>query len=312
MSMGWPADLTWYVLFRDWGSFVGGIAATLAAIAAMAAAVGTFRTVRQMKTQMEASYRPEIAIPRVRVKGEAESSAFPLPLNWNTPPLETPSGTVISYPIGPHSMRFILQLHNIGLGAATGVKVDWCFPVVDMVDKVNTLAQRALVPVFFEFKNDILSFHSDIWPTKLMCNWIGNARSEYIDYITPANESLYYSGGATLPIPMPFILLSSSYLYFSMSLKEEDRVYDFDIPPLRALITYHDISGQSRQTCFDISLHTSLVTTEPSQGIAPQSQKMIKFEGYIEARKIDSVTVHHAQQFFVGTVAAMKYLMNRL
>jgi hypothetical protein len=31
MSMGWPVDLTWYRLFTDWGSIIGGVFALAAA-----------------------------------------------------------------------------------------------------------------------------------------------------------------------------------------------------------------------------------------------------------------------------------------
>jgi len=35
--MGWPADLTWYKLLTDWGSFIGGGAALIAGVLAFIA-----------------------------------------------------------------------------------------------------------------------------------------------------------------------------------------------------------------------------------------------------------------------------------
>lgn len=56
--MGWPVDLTWYKVFQDQGSFVGGVFALIAGLAAYIGAVRAARMqVKAMRQQMASAQR---------------------------------------------------------------------------------------------------------------------------------------------------------------------------------------------------------------------------------------------------------------
>jgi hypothetical protein len=247
----------------------------LAALAAMVTAVGTLLTVRQMQRQMEASYRPELTFPRTWVRAEVESPQCPLPIRWVPPQDPSSAVTVVSPP-----QKSYLQLYNVGLGAATNVRGEWNLPVVEMIQEINAMAQRALTPVYYKYERDSVSLHSDIWPI-IHLNWsIGSvSRNFVIDYILPEKQPtyFYFGGGATLEIPLPFIYLVSSCLYFRVM--QKDATSSLETPPLNMKISYHDISGRKHEGEFNLRLHVMGLTP-------PQENTSMAFDGYIEAEKV--------------------------
>jgi hypothetical protein len=64
--MGWPADLTWYKLFTDWGSLIGGIFALIAAGLLYHISRRQFNLAR---AEFISSHRPRIIIRNITTRG---------------------------------------------------------------------------------------------------------------------------------------------------------------------------------------------------------------------------------------------------
>jgi UPF0716 family protein affecting phage T7 exclusion len=275
-----------------------GIASSLAvlltAVAAIFTAVGTFRTVRQMQRQMEASYRPELTFSGVAVKGEAGSPQCPLPTHWTIPlfaATEVSSAVSAAVTFLPQSQwtQPNINLYNVGLGAATSVTILWDLPIAKMVTQINALAQQTLTPVYYKYEKDLLSLESEIWGKKTLI-WSSSIRTTSIDYILPESQRgghyLYYVGGMPIMIPPVFTDLVSAYLYFSIMKKESDT--QFESPVLSAVISYNDISGFRYQDVFKVKCDITLVTH-------PQQDRPMTFEGSLQSEKVGVIK---APRFF--------------
>ncbi len=217
------------------------IIALSASVGAFLAAIATFLTVRQMIQQREASYRPELVISRTFFEGSKDPIAKgELPTHWVTKPVA--NGESDSWPV------FSVPLVNLGLGAAKSLAVRWSFPIEEMIEKVNDLAQRTLTPAYFDLKDGAMSIKSEslgngtsIWR---------NQQQDSFDYVLPVAVSNAF---CQLRLPLVFIQLSAAYLY--LSAKDKDRKSIPDILPLRAHLEYLDIGDKQHSADFDISIH---------------------------------------------------------
>jgi hypothetical protein len=238
-------------------NLVGSVASLLTALAACVAAIGTFVTVWQMRKQMEASYRPELTFGQVWLEAKAGNQVWPIPSYWIAraePPQEHREK---GQPLGPLPPKFGVRLYNVGLAAATNIRVAWNFPVEDLADEVNKLAQRALVPAYFDAKRGRLSFASEIWKTHFTVMW-GNERTQSLDYLLP--ESVAHSQPPPLiEIPTTITVLISSWLYF-WSLGKGDQ--DWSIPEARLEIDYRDIAGIERHGAFEFEFTPIVVGSD--------------------------------------------------
>jgi hypothetical protein len=257
---------------------LSNVGALLAAVAAMFTAVGTFLTVRQIRRQMEASYRPELTFARVFLTAEPDSPGCPLPTHWTEQPRYPATGTWAGTTTGatittltPVPGWFFTNLYNVGLGAATSINVVWNFALEDMIAEINRLAQRTLTPAFYEYKNGALSLESQTWPPTTIF-W-ENEKTASLDYLMP--ESTHHAAAA-LKIPMTYIHLFSTYLYL-LFLQKDTRV-TMQPFPLQIKISYGDISGRRHQVSFSLRIHF----------ISARAQKDLPrtFEAYIDAEKL--------------------------
>jgi hypothetical protein len=66
LDMGWPADLSWYNLLRDWGSLVGGGFALIAGILAYLSGCVQANAVRQQNTYLKRADRQRQARERLQ------------------------------------------------------------------------------------------------------------------------------------------------------------------------------------------------------------------------------------------------------
>ena len=212
------------------------IIALVASIGACLSAVAAFFTIRQVSKQTENSYRPELAISRTMFKSIPYStSAGSIPDRWVKKEEESPNIR------GP----FTIPLHNVGLGAARDLKVQWSFPIEEATSKINELAQKSLTPIFYEYKNGQLFYKSDeidngasLWK---------NQQEETIDFVLPASASKALTD---LKVPHAFIKVVSALVHFNS--KSEDFESLDGIPNLIANICYFDIGGKKYETKFTI------------------------------------------------------------
>jgi hypothetical protein len=232
-------------------AIVGDVASFTAAMAAMAAAWGTFLTVKQVQRQTVASYRPELAFAAVLFTGRSEKE--PIPYYWITGrSVEEADQEDIATDHRKRNDAYYhpsINLYNIGLGAAARIQLAWRFPIEGFVDEINKLAQRALVPAFFEYKPEVLQFKSDIWPNSQHISIWKNQKTRDIDYLLPESTQ---KSETLVEIPAAITDLVSAYLYFSVIQKRDDGNIEIHIPPLHASITYRDIGGNHYDASFDL------------------------------------------------------------
>lgn len=226
-----------------------GLFTAVGAFAAFASAFATFRTVREIAKQREASYRPELVIPRTLIKGNG-SVKRSLPDNWVS--ASESSNQFTSAP------WFAIPLHNIGLGAARNIIVNWSFPLNEMVKEVNTLAHRSSTQALFVADSGALSIKWEGQGDRVVMNRLPNV----IDYVLPA---AIQKEPVMLPLSLAYIELSSALVFFA-----KDHI--LDIPALDATVEYLDIGGQRYRAAFEIKLHIEVLFCSDGS-----------FFGYLEA-----------------------------
>ncbi|HUO55283.1 MAG TPA: hypothetical protein VMU18_11110, partial [Rhodoblastus sp.] len=108
--------------------------AVSAACGTALSAIATLLTVRQIAMQRQASYRPEIVLERKTFRlSRSEDQKDGPPDLWTTTCGETKESPKRS---------FQLDLINIGLGSAKSIKIFWSFDIKNMINEINTLAQK--------------------------------------------------------------------------------------------------------------------------------------------------------------------------
>jgi hypothetical protein len=229
---------------------VSGFASLSAAVAAMFAARGTFATVRQVQRQTEASYRPELTFSRVEVKGTASGEGWPIPSSWTANTLES-SDRKDHKELS--TFRFGMRLYNVGLAAATNIRVEWKYPIKDFTEKVNVAAQRRLIAAFYEFSSGQLSFKSELWGVKEFTISWDNEDNQSIDYLLPESVPTT-SPQPVIWIPMTITQLVSAYIYFTTA---GEGKAEWDVPHLDVKISYRDIAGVEHLTSFKLRFRVS-------------------------------------------------------
>ena len=203
-----------------------------ASIGACLSAIAAFFAVHLSSKHSKASYKPELVIARTRFKSIANGG---IPCEWiNESAIEDEDS---------HNMMFSVPLRNVGLGAAKEVVINWSFSIEELVSKVNILAQKSLIPAYFEYGNEILSLesesgggHTSIWK---------NQQNQTVDFVLPAPvDQVPYK----LALPLAYTQLVSALIYFAA---KSDSLESFpDIPPLKASLSYFDIGGSKHENKF--------------------------------------------------------------
>jgi hypothetical protein len=208
-----------------------------------------------MQKQTASTYRPEITFAGVNFTACSHDSSGPIPSFWSRGPKIAENQISLE---DDHSFPSpTVSIYNIGLGAATNIQVRWNFPIERIADETNKLAQRALVPAYFEYKSDSLKFQSEAWRQIQYYSIWHNQRESEIDYILP--ESTQRSE-VEVEIPDAVTKLISSYIYFNAIQKRDTPTWELDIPPLEATISYSDISGEKRTQRFDLNFRVTYIS----------------------------------------------------
>jgi hypothetical protein len=248
---------------------ISSLTAAFTALAAIMTAVATFLTVRQIKKQTEASYRPELAFLQTPVISYPATDG--IPSIWLTSEAQDSDAPTMEY----HA-TFEIRLYNIGLGAAKDVAYSWEFPVRDMVEDVNTNAQHALEPAYYKYANGMLSLESSKFRQSTII-WETERKQTVIGYVLPTELN---RDGVAIRMPMTFIDLVSSQTYFAWAAaqKGEQKVIFDQIPPLTMELTYHDIAGGTYNMTFKLQLKIGMIRSSVPG-------KFGMFHGYIIAER---------------------------
>lgn len=244
------------------------IIALLASLGACFSAVATFWTVREIKKQREASYRPELALSRTLVectKDPLVAGAIPNFWTIQSGAMST-SWAGEDGKIESQSRAFSLPLRNIGLGTAKTVSVLWSFPFKNVTKQVNELAQKTLSSAYLTLENDVLSFDSEDLGNRISV-W-RNQKQETLDYVLPA---AVHHELVMLMLPDAYITIVSSLIYFGFKY-EDEKSHSPEIPPLIANVEFSDIGDGRHSTKFSIQFNVVATNGE-------------FISGYLDSRK---------------------------
>ncbi|WP_212113476.1 hypothetical protein [Burkholderia cenocepacia] len=224
------------------------IIALASSIGACSSAIATLLTVREMSKQRAASYRPELAFPRIvftATKNPASSSD--IPSHW-TIKTETKDQENSGKIIARTDLR--IPVRNVGLGAARNVSIAWTFPIQKIATDINFFAQKCTPQESVEYNGNIFSItksnktnQASIWK---------NQQSANIDFVLPAPDQ---NDPTSISLPHAYQLACSSLIYYSS--KTPADTISFDLPELKATTTYMDIAGIQHQRIykFQICIH---------------------------------------------------------
>jgi hypothetical protein len=209
--------------------------ALFASIGACASAVATLLTVRQIAKQREASFRPELVVPRVIISCRATDSSG-IPHYWSAED---------SFSAGdkPKS-QFKLPIRNIGFGAAKNVVLTWKFDLEAAVKLVNDLAQRSLAASHFSIENEALMFETS--NGNAQASFWKNQRSTTLDHVLPVS---YRADGEYVVLPHAYIFVVSALFYYALKLGQQ--TYD-QMPQLFLEVCCSDIGEIEHRTRFRI------------------------------------------------------------
>jgi len=214
-----------------------------------------------MVKQREASFLPQFVFTRTYFEASPEplrESALPDKwVNKHSAPEKTPQ----------LFEELSVPLLNVGLGAAKAVTISWTFPIDQMIERINQLAQRTLTPAYFS---------RDDWGVSIKSESLGNGTSMWrnqqkvsVDFVLPTSIQ---KEPVETKLPHAYILLCSALLFFALKDKEEK--HSFDVPRLTANIEFTDIGNNTHSATFVFNLN---VTAIAGNGNA--------FTGYIDCTK---------------------------
>jgi len=238
------------------------VIALSASIGGCMSAIAAFLAVKQSTKQREASYKPELAITRTTItasKNPITKSTFAD--FWVVEKEEKEPGNVNLL------SSLSLPLRNVGLGAAKEVSLKWSFPIEELISNINKMAQKALIPAYFEYENEVLSLKSEqlVAATSM---W-GNQKQDAVDYVLPASTD---REGVNIRVPPAYMELVSALLYFSA--REKDRHSFPDMPVLKLDLEYFDIGGDIHKSSFKVELNLIAIHGD-GEG----------FHGYMQSKK---------------------------
>jgi len=236
----------------QWVALAASVGACMSAIAALF-------VVRQNMKHRELSFQPELAPVRINFSASKNPlsngsfAEFWVEHKVNEAPDETSILTSLAIP-----------LHNIGLGTAKELTLEWEFPIDDLIESINEKAQKLLIPAYFEIQGEVLSLKSE--QLNASTSMWGNQKKETFDYVLPSSIDKH---GVNMRVPPAYMELFAALMYFSA--KEADYTLS-DLPLLSVTLEYYDISGDKHRSSFDIEVQIVVRSAE-------------FFTGYIQSRK---------------------------
>jgi hypothetical protein len=142
--------------------------ATSASVGALLAAVATFLTVNEMSKQRSESYMPELVFSRMYLEsGAVGVDPIDLATSWRVKGEQA-------------ATQLPINITNIGLGTAKNVRIDWSFPLEQLLPKLNSTASKLKIDLYMSLDNGILKMSkgASIWR---------NQQMETLDYVLPVS-----------------------------------------------------------------------------------------------------------------------------
>ncbi len=250
-------------------SLAATVGTCVAAIAACIVAFLTFGTLRELRAQRTAAYKPELTPVQQQIFARfPQAATASIGIDW----AEVDSGTLSDVGLGH---RYFVRLFNLGNGAAKDVKVCWTYDVQKFVTVINSMAQRGFFDFFVVLSaNQALSFESKKGSRATF--FLRTELNSKYDYILPSSVE---KEGLRVHLPSSFQRLVSLYysmLFDSSTSKEEINKDQLGSPSIDCVIAYRDIAGNSYRSKFrfvvNVFVYQAGSVTEPNS----------RFDGLLE------------------------------
>lgn len=222
----------------------------LTAIAALITAIVTLVTIREIKKQREHSYQPDLDIANFDVRiykydyDEKEDDKDLTFLYYSKDRLN-PDEKLDGY------NELLLDINNIGFGAAKEVNWEWSFDFYNAKDVIN-LSEN-------EFEYDEEKEELSITIPELKIEWTyllyEENDTDCLNFILP-----YSIENRENTIRLPNYFIDLFWLYKSKGVVNQTYDSDQDFPPLKLLMTYTNIDGKKFEKHFNIYLRFSFIS----------------------------------------------------
>lgn len=245
---------------NEWVSLIPGIAACLTAAA-------TFYVALQMSKQRSESYKPQLVITRTQFKSQFNEKKGELHYKWERPDIERWKSNSIARP-DPFSITVV----NVGFGAAKDMTARWTFPAGKLVSSINRAAQESLTPMYFEWKNEVLSMKSGASGKSGFFHYWKAQKQQHFDFVLPARDAS--QNAVELVIPPVCTQLISSLIHLAVRTGNVNKYLD-DIPPLSCKMEYSDIGGTRHSINVDLRLTLVTISSEDFNGFIDASYQLV-------------------------------------
>jgi hypothetical protein len=219
------------------------IISAISSFGTVAAAIATWLTIRQVVKQRRASYMPDLFVAHTCF--EAHSKKHDLLSGWYSQ--DETKGKRKS-DLTPDFPECVLQLTNIGLGAARNVTVTWSFPLEAAISEINDLAKQSNIKCLL--KSEPEGIRIDLAGTWW---WSQVEREQTIEYVLPASIS---SEKHFIKCPSDYVAVASAALYVAlrpgMQWRKAETKNIRALPNLTLALEFDDIGGERYKLDYDI------------------------------------------------------------
>lgn len=230
---------------EEWISLIG-------AIATSGGAWATFCTVKEVKKQREASYKPDFVLRTQYAYAFRKPNSPSLIFEWFD---QRPDAEVVEQSLAPPKPPgYSLSLLNVGLGAAKTIQATWNIDLTKWIPEIKALAQSNRTHLDItqsRTENSLqLSGPEILFPVTHM---IANQMTEEADHLLPASLDEH---GFSISLPGIYLTLTAIQCALGARLGTARGIRDpwSSIPSATLSLTYADIGGKRHSRAFDCRL----------------------------------------------------------
>lgn len=210
--------------------------AGISGAAALATALATFLTVREITKQRKAALKPELISVHQHAYVYVEPPPSSLRYLW------AKEGSPERRVVLQHS-RYSITLLNVGAGAAKQLRSEWTLDIESMATQINALARQASVAVSVELVQGSSEVRI-LWPDKVVgTHLIANQMAHDRGHVLPASLDKI---GLEVEVPSVFLTLASLQIALGLAGRQQvSRVKDWaSLPEASLSLSYVDIDGE--------------------------------------------------------------------
>jgi hypothetical protein len=228
----------------------------LTGVATVATAVATFLTVREIKRQREASYRPDL------VPSHQYAHAYLIPktnnqaFSWSKSRRDDPATINLSHD------QYSITFFNIGMGPAKNIVASWMVEIEPSVKLINSLAQRSFTALLVETSSNpaMLTISGPNGPRTT--HSINNQLRSELEHVLPA--SLDRNG---VEIWVPSFLLALLSLQITLGMRaDRDGLASSPAwttsPKATLLLTFADVAGATHAKEFGLAFEILSIASQ--------------------------------------------------